>query len=221
VRPGARLGLDPFAPSVDGAVLPVAPAAAVAAGSARDVPLLVTWCRDEAELFLALAPEVVPAGLERRALGTLGAARWQALLDIYARETGGPAAGRSALLTDAMFALPATRLADAAAAAGGRAWTLRFDPVTVGRAAPHGADLPLTWGRADGTSPDPARRAAAHWQDALLAFARTGDPSTPALPAWPRHDPDRRTTLLLGATAAAVEHPDGARHAAWSGLPLP
>ncbi|ADP82727.1 carboxylesterase/lipase family protein [Pseudofrankia inefficax] len=221
VLPGAEVGLDPFAPSLDGAVLPVAPVAAVAAGSARDVPLLVTWCHDEAELFLTLAPDVLPAGLARRALATLGEARWQALLDLYTRAAADPAAGRSALLTDAMFALPASRLADAAHTGGGRVWTLRFDPAAPGRAAMHGADLPLTWGRADETSQDPARRAAAHWQDALVAFARSGDPSTRGLPAWPRYDPDLRTTLLLGATASVVERPGGARHAAWSGLPLP
>ncbi|MBL7623037.1 carboxylesterase/lipase family protein [Frankia sp. AgB1.8] len=236
VLPGAAVGLDPFAPSLDGAVLPVGPAGAVAAGSARDVPLLVTWCHDEAELFLTLAPDVLPVGLARRALATLGEARWQALLDLYTLTAddlaaddlaaddlaaGDPAAGRAALLTDAMFALPASRLADAAHAGGGRVWTLRFDPVAPGRAAMHGADLPLTWGRADETSQDPARRAAAHWQDALASFARSGDPSTRALPAWPRYDPDRRTALLLGATASAVEQPGGARHAAWTGLPLP
>lgn len=220
-RPGAATGLDPFAPSVDGIVLPRAPAAAVAAGAARDVPLLVTWCRDEARLFLALAPDVVPAALDARAVAALGEGRWRDLLDRYGRDAGDPAAGRCALLTDAMFVLPATRLADAAHAGGGRVWTLRFDRVTPDRPAMHGADLPLTWGRADDAAPDPERRAAARWQDALLAFARAGDPATPELPGWPPYDPDRRTTLLLGPAASVVERPDREHHAAWSGLPLP
>jgi len=214
-------GADPFGPSVDGMVVARPPLDAVAAGSARDVPLVVTWCRDEAELFLTLAPDIVPVQVERRARRTLGADRWRDLLDHYSRDFGGPAAGRSALLTDAMFALPATRLAAAACAAGGRAWALRFDPVTPGRPAMHGADLPLTWGPADAHGPTPGRRAAASWQDALLAFASSGDPASRGLPPWPPYDPDRRATMLLGVVPEVVERPGGRRHAAWSGLPLP
>ncbi|ONH24533.1 carboxylesterase/lipase family protein [Pseudofrankia asymbiotica] len=237
VRAGEALlasSSDPFLPTVDGAVLPEPPTRAIAAGACRDVPLLVTWCRDEMELFLTLAPDVVPAAEEARLRATLGDDRWRGLLAHYAEPHG--ARARSALLTDAAFARPAARLSDAAHAAGGRVWMLRFDrPDEPGDRdglgppddrgdyvpVPHGADLPLTWGRADAASPDPARRAAALWQDALLAFARTGDPATPALPPWPRHGPDRRSRLLLSTSPRVVEHPDERLHAAWSGLSLP
>ncbi|MBL7626378.1 carboxylesterase family protein [Frankia sp. CN6] len=219
--PGAEPGAEPFLPTVDGVVLPEAPMAAIAAGSCREVPLLVTWCRDEVNLFLALAPEVIPPALEARARAALGARRWGELLALYAADRGDPAAGRSALLTDAMFGLPAIRLADAAHAAGGPVWTLRFDhvPADDPRGVMHGADLPLTWGRADAAGPH--GHVAALWQDALLAFARDGDPSTEGLPAWPRYDPDRQPTLLFGATPRVVDHPGGRCHEAWAGLPLP
>lgn len=210
---------DPFLPTLDGVVLPEAPMAAVAGGSGRDVPLLVTWCRDEIELFLALAPGVVPVAEEARARAVLGDDRWRRLLAHYAEHHG--ARARSALLTDVAFARPAARLADAAHAAGGRAWMLRFDhPGASGHVA-HGADLPLTWGRADAASPDQDRRVAALWQDILLAFASSGDPATPALPPWPHHDPGRRPVLLLSASPRVAERPDERLHAAWSTLPRP
>jgi len=222
VRAGEALLAEPgnhFLPNIDGAVLPEPPLAAVAGGSCRDVPLLVTWCRDEIELFLALAPDVVPAAEEARVRAALGDDRWHRLLARYAEEHG--AGARSALLTDVAFTLPAARLADAAHAAGGRVWTLRFDHAGGGAPVAHGADLPLTWGRADAASSDPGHRAGALWQDALLAFARAGDPATAALPAWPRHDPDRRPTMLLNASPRVVERHDDRVRAAWSGLPLP
>ncbi|MDT3445051.1 MULTISPECIES: carboxylesterase/lipase family protein [unclassified Pseudofrankia] len=213
---------DPFLQTVDGVVLPEPPMEAIAGGSCRDVPLLVTWCRDEMELFLTLAPDVVPAAEEARVRAALGGDQWRRLLARYAEDHG--ARARSALLTDAAFAMPAARLADAAHAAGGRVWMLRFDHLDhLGDhvRVPHGADLPLTWGRADAASPDPARRAAALWQDALLAFARAGDPATPGLPLWPRHDPDRRPVLLLTTSPRVVDRPGERRDAAWTGLPLP
>src|SRR5690242_17022974 len=49
------LSLLPFAPAVDGTVLPVAPLDAFAAGQSRDVPLLIGSNRDEARLFLVAA----------------------------------------------------------------------------------------------------------------------------------------------------------------------
>jgi para-nitrobenzyl esterase len=41
---------------------------------------------------------------------------------------------------------------------------------------------------------------------AWLAFARTGDPSTPEAP-WPRHDPATRTTMVFDAVSGPEEAP--------------
>jgi len=220
VRAGEALLAEtaqPFGPTADGALLPADPVAAVAAGSCRDVPLLVTWCRDEMELFLTLAPDVVPAAEEARLRAAVGDDRWERLLTRYAEVHG--ARARSTLLTDWAFARPAQRLADAARAAGGRVWALRFDHPGAGGTVPHGADLPLTWVRAEAASPDPARRVAALWQDALLAFATTGDPATPALPPWPRHEPTSRPVLLLSAAPRVAEHLHDDLDAGWPAPP--
>jgi para-nitrobenzyl esterase len=215
---------DPFVPTIDGIVLPEDPLVAVAAGSCRDVPLLVTWCRDEVELFFLVDPGTVPARLERRAGSVLGAEVWRGLIDLYVADLGGdPVAARSALLTDAVWALPALRLAAAANQGGGRAWAARFDHAVGGPGRPvmHTADLALTWGRADAASADPDRRAAAFWQDALFAFARAGDPATSGLIGWSAYDPEDEATLLISPEPRVVARPGGRRHAAWAGLPLP
>jgi para-nitrobenzyl esterase len=69
------------------------------------------------------------------------------------------------------------------------------------------------------TGDDPARylladRMSAAW----AAFARTGDPNTAALPAWPTYDPVRRATMVFDETCALVDDPDRAARLALAEL---
>ena len=52
---------------------------------------------------------------------------------------------------------------------------------------------------------------------AWVAFATTGDPSTPALGPWPAYDTDRRATMRLDIASAVVEDPHGDERIAWTG----
>ena len=45
--------------------------------------------------------------------------------------------------------------------------------------------------------------------DTLLAFARTGRPDNPRIPAWPTYDLTRRRTLIFDATPSVVDDPRG------------
>ena len=49
--------------------------------------------------------------------------------------------------------------------------------------------------------------------DAWLAFARTGDPSTPALP-WPVYDTDTRPTMVFGRQSRVEPAPRDEERAA-------
>ena len=53
-------------------------------------------------------------------------------------------------------------------------------------------------------------------QDAWLAFARTGDPSTPALGTWPPYEPEQRSTMRLGAETVVEDAPLEQERAFWS-----
>jgi para-nitrobenzyl esterase len=63
-----------------------------------------------------------------------------------------------------------------------------------------------------GSGPE-ADALAERMMDAWLAFAHTGDPSTPAL-VWPTYDPATRPTMVLGRTARVEEAPRDADRAA-------
>ncbi|HEX2852801.1 MAG TPA: carboxylesterase/lipase family protein [Opitutaceae bacterium] len=80
--------------------------------------------------------------------------------------------------------------------------------------APHTVDIPLvfdnvahsqyTVGAAD------AQKVADAMSEALLAFARTGNPNTREIPAWPRFETGRRATMLFERETRVENDPRGA-----------
>jgi para-nitrobenzyl esterase len=52
--------------------------------------------------------------------------------------------------------------------------------------------------------------------DAWLAFAKSGDPSHPGIPRWPRYAPPERLTLEIGDPCRVLEAPCEARRLAFS-----
>ena len=42
-------------------------------------------------------------------------------------------------------------------------------------------------------------------QEAWLSLARTGDPSHPGLPSWPRYAPPERSTMVFDAACTVEE----------------
>jgi para-nitrobenzyl esterase len=204
-------------PVVDGGVLPVAPAAAVAAGSAADVPLLIGTTRDEMSFFTLSDP----------ALSTLdhdGLLRWmdrlttdpgsqQAIVATVTearRARGEPVTPRDlwvAVATEHVFRLPSTRLADAHQAAarpgvGTYAYLFTWaSPLLDGYLGScHALEIPFVFGSVEnpliqgfsGGGADALTLSAA-MRRAWTSFARSGSPGT-----WPAWDPVSRPTQILG-----------------------
>ena len=80
--------------------------------------------------------------------------------------------------------------------------------------APHGLDIPMVFdhvalcAQMTGNSPD-AQRVADQMSEALVAFARTGNPNTTAIPLWPVFTLTGRPTMAFDATAKVVNDPRG------------
>ena len=217
--------LLPFAPVVDGSVLPAAPLSSLAAGQGGDVPLLIGSNRDEARLFLVAAGTIdlidaVTLGAVAGAYGLRDAG-----LAVYSgnRPSGSPGDVLAAVITDWFFRIPAVRVAEARFGAGsGRTWMYRFDypaPASnYGLGSCHGAEIPFVFDTLGlpsvrprlGLAPSQAVADRVHrvW----VSFVASGSPG------WGAYDAARRTTGLLAEDVAVVDDPAGDERAVWEGI---
>jgi para-nitrobenzyl esterase len=120
---------------------------------------------------------------------------------------------------------------EARARAGDNTWAYQLDwyPRDVAgseqRRAFHTLDIPLVFdnlaqpGSRTGTSAE-ARLVANAMRDALLAFARSGDPRTGATSAWAPYTLPRRETMVFGATPAMQDDPRGGERRLYARAPF-
>lgn len=240
-RLAGRTLIPPFSPVADGDVVPARPFEAIAAGSARGVPLIVGSNLDEMHLYAFLDPglgALDDAGLVARCAalapgtGPDGCPRAERIVETYraARRARGDDASAAAtwlaIATDHTFRAGALRLAALQAAHTPAVFVYEFTwkGATPGRpqGAVHALDLPFVFGTLDTTEigamagRTPAAHAlAGRMQDAWLAFARGGTPSGAGLPPWPPYAPPRRLTMELGPECAVRTAPRDAERAVW------
>lgn len=233
----ARWGIEtvttmlPFHPVIDGDVIPSTPVDRIAAGAGSEVDVLIGTNTDDWRLF------VVMNGLSERTTdeslaGTMALyglpveATLRAYRTKYARATPGDLLG--ALMTDWYVRIPAIRLADAHAKAGGATHMYEFawqPPEFGGRfGAGHSMEIPFVFDKLDKRSPfigtfigpllgpNPPQELADRMHAAWVAFAASGDPG------WPRYDLPRRATMRFDTTAAVVDDPRAMERAAWEGV---
>ncbi len=235
-------GLLSFAPALDANTLPRHPLAAVREGAARDVALLVGANRDETNLFrlgMAASAELDEAGLARRVRGGLRAhgadeSHAERLIETYRAARSGRASTDPGELLDALdsdrtFRVPAIRLAEAQVAQQPRTYQYFFtwsSPARRGTlGACHALELPFVFGTLDAPTMDrfagkgpEVEALSARMMDAWIAFARSGDPSHEALPAWPAYDTAKRATLVFDRRCELAHAPLDAERAAWDGV---
>jgi para-nitrobenzyl esterase len=206
-------------PSVDGAALTAAPLAAIAAGAAAGVPLLLQTCAREGATYQLLAPDAASQA-DTVLAGYFGPERAAAMLAGYAAAYPQLTAAELravAVLTDERYVMRTERLADAHAGHG-PVWRSRYDgPSTLIARNPqfarfadqltagHGADSAGIWLGGDG----PSRAMHAAWG----AFATTGSPG------WAPYTADGRGAMLFTAEGTRLaSDPFGTARAIWAGL---
>ncbi|HEY6578887.1 MAG TPA: carboxylesterase/lipase family protein [Rhizomicrobium sp.] len=225
-----RLGRLPFQPVIDGRLLAEKPIAALRGGAARDIPLLVGTTREEWKLFSAPDPRsrlMTSAGFEARVARTAG----EATPDLLRAYGSGRIFERyNAFMTDRTFAVPAHKLLETRAA-GAPAFAYRFDWRSRLLGGIFGSCHALELGFVFGTHGEGAASAffgkgalaeklAHDMMSSWTAFARTGDPSSPASGLWPRYDSDARATMIFGDGAPhVVNAPERDRMDAWETVP--
>ncbi|MEA5361568.1 carboxylesterase family protein [Amycolatopsis sp., V23-08] len=216
----------PFAPVVDGDVLPGTPWQALAG---RDVELLAGHTRDEQRLFTALegilgqvTPEQAATALEVFAPGPDGARRYR-----EAFPDASPDRLYELVHSDWLFRMPSLHLAEAHVAAGGRThfYELTWPAPGMGGGfgACHGLDVPLVFGNLDrgqpaaliGQDTAEAEVLSARMRAAWTAFATHGDPG------WPAYDTTRRLTQLFDTSPAVTAYPEEASRLIWQDHAFP
>ncbi|MCK2222038.1 carboxylesterase family protein (plasmid) [Actinomadura sp. ATCC 31491] len=220
----------PYAPVVDGEILPAVPWRPPAGAAAGGVELVVGHTRDEYRLFMAITGD----------LGAVTAERAAAALRALAPDPGAyraahPQAGDERLYelvhSDWLFRMPSERLADTHRRHGrSYLYELTWPATGMGGGllgACHGLGLPLTFGNLTAGSaglllgPEASPAAAglsARVRAAWTAFAATGDPG------WPAYEPGDRHTWIIDAEPRVAPYPEEPSRALWAGHafdPLP
>jgi para-nitrobenzyl esterase len=232
VRKGLRFGI-----CADGEVVPIRRPEEGPSVPSSKVDLLIGTTRDEFRLFAADIPRsdsLDETELARR-LNLLLRGRLadqsdagEAAVKYYAslRSDKDIPSLYSAIVSDVMFRVPSIRLAERHHAAGGRTFMYLFtqeSPLEVPvLGACHGLDVPFVFGTLDaagaaaGTGPD-QRKLSEGMQEAWTAFARSGDPSTEILGAWPEYTPESRASMVLGPDGRVVNGPMNEEYEFWRG----
>lgn len=229
-----------FYPRRDGDFLPRTPYAWAGSAEAAAIDVMIGTTAYEMGLWL-LWDDMLdkrPFGETLRFLGPLDGPTEAALTRIYADAFAADAAGTRGMhmLSDAVFVMPSVLLAERRAAAGARTWFYQFAWEIPGSpmGAAHAADVPFAFDKMDTvqsrqmftpptTPADEARRQALAWafQDAIVAFARHGDPNQARdrlLPTWPAYAAPGRAVMRLDLEPTVLADPYGTRWRVWRPL---
>lgn len=105
---------------------------------------------------------------------------------------------------DLIFRVPTKRFIESFAQAGGKTYSYLFAlefPYQHGKIAWHCADIPFVFHNTElapvSNIPDVSDRLESQIFDAVMQFARAGDPSHPGLPAWPVSVPGDEATMIF------------------------
>ena len=215
-----------FRPVVDGSSLTRQPFSPDATPVSADIPLLVGTNRTEMRLQAGLADpgnfsltwEDLPAKIE----GVVGDADVDQI--IAGMRAAYPDADASEIFfqtaTFQNYRATALRQAERKSAQNqAPVYMYRLDwetPVEGGRLkSPHALDIAFVFDNVarsvsyTGTGPD-QQRMADLMSDAWIAFAKTGNPNTPALPQWPQYTMGNRATMIFDTDPEVSVDPDQA-----------
>ncbi len=226
---------ETWTPVVDGAVLPRDPFTPDAPPLSQGIPMVLGNTHDETTYLIgradpstfALTWETLPAKLRQHASRFIGDLSPEAIVaayrgwyphytpsDVFFAATTAARSWRG-------MALESDRRAEQGGAPTYVYYLYWSSPVDGGKwKAPHTLDIPLVFDNTaagDGQTGYPptgngpeAQRLAELMSGALLAFARTGNPGTPELPAWPRYEVPRRPAMIFDLPPRVEDDPRGA-----------
>jgi carboxylesterase type B len=226
----------PWQPVIDGDVVPDHPIAAIAAGAAADVDIIVGSNTDDWQLFAVMngilgqvTDEILTGAVADHGYRAVAAYRLPPDDTLAAYRSAHPNAdpGRllSSIQTDWWCRIPAMRLADAHTPARAATYMYEFawpSPVANGLfGACHALEIGFVFDTLDKgpdqllgplLGADPPQRLATAMHAAWVAFAKTGDPG------WPKYGLHRRATMRFDSVLQVVDDPRSTERALWERL---
>ncbi|GAA1062080.1 carboxylesterase/lipase family protein [Agromyces bracchium] len=223
----------PWQPVVDGEVVPEAPIARIAAGSASEVDVIVGTNVDDWRLWLMVSGafgrithEILEGAVAQYGSQALAAydlpvaTALAAYRDRYRQAVPGDVL--ASVQTDWWMRIPAIRLAEAHTAGRARTYMYEFAWPSPGLGAVHALEIPFVF---DTLSPDtplfgpmlgptPPRALADEMHGAWVAFATSGDPGE----HWPRYDVELRATMRFDVESRIVVDPRAWERDLWAGI---
>lgn len=222
----ARGIIAAFLPVIDGVVLTEQPLAAIKAGRAADVPLIIGTTREEGRLFTELIAGATPDESAALAVFNTTFAEPQNAIAGYQEQEHWTNARSliAAAIGDELFRAPTDRLARAVVKRGVSVW--RYELAYRSRAsdhqlgACHSLDIPFVFDLLDtpagrqfvgeGAPQEISDRVGAAW----ASFAAGREPN------WPQYAEDQRLTLVLDEHSVVTADPLAARRALWESAGL-
>ncbi len=226
-----------WTPVVDGTVLPRDPFAPDASPLSAEIPMVLGNVHDKTRNLIGggnpalfeLTWEKLPAAITQSVQPFIGnltpekiIAAYRELYPAYSASDVFFAATTAARSWKGMVQESERRVAQ-----GGPTWIYYVNwpsPSDGGKwKSPHTIDIPLVFDNPEqsnytrGGAGAPALADA--MSDALIAFARTGNPNTKSLPDWPRFDLEKRATMLFDAPARIENDPRGAERKLFAAAP--
>jgi para-nitrobenzyl esterase len=233
-KPVAIPGNPALGPVVDGHILPSHPFDPVAPPTARDVPLMIGFNRDEATFFNREHPEIFHMDEATLAIAARKALGENADRVLSAYRLAYPKATPAELYISAATALSmgndTITLAERKAAQPAPVYFYRYDYQSNIPIA--GTDWTLRAGHAteiapkfdnydivtlEGNGPG-VREVSRNMSTLWTSFARHGRPGATTLPSWPRYELKHRSTMLIDVRCQVVDDPDKSIRELWESL---
>lgn len=227
-----------WTPVVDGTVLPRDPFSPAASPLSRDVPMVLGNTHDETRNLIGasdpslfhLTWRALPGAIESHVRAFIGDLSPATIIATYRRlyPTYSPSDVFFAATTAARSWKGMVIEAARRARQGGPTWVYYTNwpsPLDGGKwRAPHMIDIPLVFdnvaqSRYTAVAPRRAQRLADALSSALIAFARTGNPNTPALPAWPQYELPHRPAMIIDLPPHVEDDPRGAERKLFAPIP--
>lgn len=222
-----------FSPTIDGSFITTDIFQCLSPAQSGNVALMIGTNKDEATMFASRKLKMAPDNskdLEAQFFHVFKPEEKKRITAAYKKYPR--KRGVVDLLTDAVFRIPAIRLAECQSKHS-PVYMYRFEYSSfllnlAGLRSFHGLEIPFVFGNTEGgrtgrlikyiASRKTIKTLTTQLQGAWLNFARYGNPNGKEDTAWKPFDTELRTTMIFDRNSAPVNDPDAEQRKAWEGV---